>query len=124
MPTTRSTSRSLDAFAQYRDFGDGFRADTGFVPQVGFREAVGSTGWTWRPTNFLTRVRTFLVAERQADRSGALISSDVQPGVGMDTRWNGFIQFRYLDDQGRSGDHIFPTKQFGYIVQFSPSRRV
>jgi hypothetical protein len=114
----------FDAYAQYRDFGNGFRADTGFVPQVGFREAVGSTGWTFRPTGFLTRLRTFLVAERQTDRSGALISSDIQPGLGMDTRWNGFMQFRYLQDEGRSGDRIFPTKQVGYIVQFSPSRRI
>ncbi len=114
----------FDAFAQYRDFGDGFRADTGFVPQVGYREVIGSTGWTFRPTNFLTRLRTSLIAERQTDRAGALISSDVQPGVGMDTRWNGFMQFRYMDDQGRSGDRTFPTRRFGYIVQFSPSRRV
>ena len=73
------TTTHVDASAQYRDFGDGFRADTGFVPQVGFREAIGSTGWTFRPTGFLTRLRTFLIAERQTDRSGALISTDVQP---------------------------------------------
>jgi hypothetical protein len=114
----------FDVDAQYRDFGDGFRADTGFVPQVGFRETIGSTGWTFRPTGFLTRLRTFLIVERQTDRSGALISSDVQPGVGMDARWNGFMQFRYLDDNGRSGDRTIPTRQVGYIVQFSPSRRI
>jgi hypothetical protein len=114
----------FDAFAMYRDFGDGFRADTGFVPQVGYRETNGSTGWTFHPTGFLTRVRTFLNLDWQADRAGALISRDVQPGVGMDMRWNGFMQFRVIDDDIRSGDRTIPQRQFGYIAQFSPSRRV
>ena len=46
------------------------------------------------------------------------------PGFGMDTRWNGFMQFRFIDDDIRSGDRTIGRKQFGYIVQFSPSRRV
>ena len=118
------STRRFDSFALYKDLGDGFRADTGFVPQVGYRETVGSAGWTFRPTNFLTRVRTFVNVDRQADRSGALISRAAEPGFGMDTRWNGFMQFRYIDDDIRSGDRTIGRKQFGYIVQFSPSRRV
>jgi hypothetical protein len=114
----------LDAYAQYKDVGDGFRADTGFVPQVGYRETFGGGGWTFRPTGFVTRLRTFLNVDRQADRSGALISRDVQPGFGMDTRWNGFMQFRYIDDDIRAGDRTIGRRQFAYILQFSPSRLV
>src|SRR5258708_20978223 len=40
----------------------------------------------------------------------------------MDPRLNGFMQFRYVDDQNRSGDQVFPRKQFGYIMQVSPSQ--
>jgi hypothetical protein len=43
---------------------------------------------------------------------------------GMDTRWNGFMQFRYVDDAVRSGTEIFVRRRFGYYIQFSPSRRV
>jgi hypothetical protein len=111
-----------DAYAMYKDIGDGFRADTGFVPQVGYRELNGSTGWTFRPTNFLTRLRTFVNLDRQADQSGALISRDVQPGFGMDSKWNGFLQFRYIDDQIRALDRVIPRKQVGFTAQFSPSR--
>jgi uncharacterized protein DUF5916 len=114
----------FDAYALYKDFGDGFRADTGFVPQVGYRETNGGGGWTFRPTGFLTRVRTFINLDRQADRAGALISRDVEPGFGMDTRWNGFMQFRYIDEDIRAGDRPIGRKRFGYIAQFSPSRRV
>ncbi|MGH9141253.1 MAG: hypothetical protein ACRD2I_08940, partial [Vicinamibacterales bacterium] len=114
----------FDLSAQYKDFGDGFRADTGFVPQVGYHETNASTGWTFRPNGWVTRVRTFLNSVRQTDRSGALISRDVEPGFGMDTRWNGFMQFRYIDEDIRAGARPIGRKRFGYVAQFSPSRRV
>src|SRR5205814_2743660 len=49
-----------DAFATYKDYGTGFRADSGFVPQVGYREQYGETGWTFHPKGFFSRVRTFI----------------------------------------------------------------
>lgn len=118
------STRRFDSYALYNDYGGRFRADTGFVPQVGYRETFGSVGWTFRPTGFLTRLRTFVNADRKADRAGALISRDIQSGFAIDTRWNGFMQFRYIDDDIRSGGRTISQKQVGYIVQFSPSRRV
>jgi hypothetical protein len=114
----------FDAYGTYKDFGDGFRADTGFVPQVGYRGEEAGGGWTFRPTGFLTRLRTFVEANHQADRQGALISRLIQPGFGMDSRWNGFMQFRLIDEEIRAGDVPIGRRQVGYIAQFSPSRRV
>jgi hypothetical protein len=116
-------TKHLDWYGQYRDISGGFRADTGFVPQVGYREMSGSTGWTFRPKGFLSRLRTFLNVDRQIDASGGLISRDVQPGFGMDSKLNGFMQFRMLDDAIRTpGGDVIDRRQFGYILQFSPSR--
>jgi hypothetical protein len=114
----------FDSYVQYRDIGDGFRADSGFVPQVGVRETYAGGGWTIRPTGFVRRVRMFMNADRQVDLSGTLISRDLQPGFGMDTRFNGFLQFRYVDDEIRSGGRTFPKHQVAYYAQFSPSRTV
>jgi hypothetical protein len=114
----------LDWFGQYNDFGDGFRADNGFVPQVGYRDVTAGGGWTVRPKGFLSRQRSFVIVGYQADRSGALINRQVVPGFGMDTKWDGFLQFRYLDDRVRAGDRLIGRRRFGYIVQFSPSRRL
>jgi Domain of unknown function (DUF5916) len=116
-------AKHLDWFGQYRDIGDGFRADAGFVPQVGIREVNGQTGWTFRPKGFLSRVRTFLNADHQVDRSGALIGREVVPGFGMDSKGNGFMQFRLIDDRIRSPrGALIGRRQFGYVLQFSPSR--
>ncbi len=40
----------------------------------------------------------------------------------MSTRWNGFLQFRYIDDNIRSGEHLIGQRQLGHFAQFSPSR--
>jgi hypothetical protein len=116
------SSTRLDSSATFRDVGDGFRAEAGFVPQVGYRESSAAAGWTFRPTGLLSKLRTFVNVDRQVDRAGALIGRDVQPGVEMNTRWNGFVQFRYIDDDIRTVNGLIGRKQVGYYAQFSPSR--
>jgi hypothetical protein len=117
-------STHLDWYGEFKDVSDGFRADNGFVPQVDYRQVLGGGGWTVRPKGFLSRVRMFINTDHQAERGGPLISREVMPGFGMDSRWNGFMQFRYIDDRIRAGDRLIGRKQFGYIAQFSPSRRI
>ena len=117
-------TRHLDSTGGYRDFGNGFRADAGFVPQVGYRAVNGGAGWTVRPRGLLRRERTFLNVERQLDRNGGLIQQTIELGGSMDTRLGGFLQFRYLDDRVSSGGFIFPRRRFAYVVQFNPSRRI
>ena len=75
------------------------------------------------PKGFLSRIRTFVITDYQADRQGALICRQVSPGAGMDGRWNSFMRFRYENDRVRSGDQTFPRQQFVYVGQMSPSRR-
>src|SRR4029077_12774831 len=49
-------STHFDFFTQAQELGPDFRADNGFIPQVGFREYYGQTGWTIRPEKkFFTR---------------------------------------------------------------------
>jgi hypothetical protein len=114
----------LDFNLGYRNFGDGFRADTGFVPQVGYRETYHNVGWTMRPSGFARRVRMFFESKRQVDRSGALIARAITPGVNMDVRFSGFLELRYIDDRIRAGGLLFHRRQLGYNARFSPSRRI
>jgi hypothetical protein len=118
---SRTTTR-LDASATLKDIGDGFRAEAGFVPQVGYRETAVGAGWTFRPTGFVSKLRTFANVARQNDRAGDLIQRSLQPGLAMFTRWNGFMEFRYIDEDIRIGSRSIARKQLGYAAQFSPSR--
>jgi len=115
----------LDWQAKYVNVGNGFRADVGFMPQVGYREGYAQTGWQIYPTgSLIRRERTFLNFDYQTDQSGQLITRDIEPGLGMDTRWNGFIQFRYVDNATRALDQVIGRRQFAYYAQFSPSRHI
>ena len=55
-------TRHLDWYSKYNDVGNGFRADAGFVPQVGYREGYG---WTVHPTGFVSLARPFILVDRQ-----------------------------------------------------------
>ncbi len=114
----------VDWFGLYKDISSGFRADTGFVPQVGYREGFAFAGYEVRPKGFVRRERTFVNVDYQTEQNGALITRRIEPGVSLDTRYNGFMQFRYIDERVRSGEQLFPRQQFGYIVLLSPSRLV
>jgi hypothetical protein len=117
-------TRHFDWFGGYTDISEGFRADLGFVPQVGYRQGSVSSGWTVHPKGPISRERTFFNAQYQTDSSGRVITRNIMPGFGMDTKWNGFVQIRYTNDETRAGDTLIGRQQFGFTVQFSPSRRI
>jgi hypothetical protein len=114
--------RHVDWFGQYTDIGDEFRADSGFVPQVGYRQTYAEAGYTYRPQGFLRRQRIFSFIDRQTDRHGDLVQQLVNVGTGMDARWNSFLQFRYQYDRFNTGSRVLPRHSGNAIVQFSPGR--
>jgi hypothetical protein len=55
--------------------------------------------------------------------NGGLIFRQVTPAVAMDTRFNGFMQFRYVTDRVRAGHTTFPRRQVGFFAYYNPTRR-
>jgi hypothetical protein len=116
--------RSHDWWLEYRDFGDGFRADNGFVPQVGYRELFLDTGRTFRPNGLVRRLRTYLIADRTTDREGDLLYDELSPGFGLDARFNTFARIRWAWNDVRVGDgkQTLPRSRLVYLVNTSPTR--
>jgi len=114
-----------DSGVMYKDFGTGFRADNGFVPQVGYREAFANSGWTFRPSGFVSRLRTFVNVDLQNARAdGSVIDHTITPGINGNTRWNGFFIIQYQGERIRAGNEVFPRHQVQWVAQISPSRRL
>jgi len=114
-----------DWYLSYWDFDEEFRADNGFVPQVGYREGFGEIGRTFRPENdWVRRVRTYVFSDYTQDRDGELVFSGVSPGFGLDGRWSSFVRIRGAFDRVQSGGEIFSTEKLVYTVELTPSRRV
>jgi Domain of unknown function (DUF5916) len=116
---------TTDLFLQGQDIGPDFRADQGFVPQVGYKEIYAEGGFTVRPKEaFFSRIRTFSYGWYDADYDNNLLSQRISVGMGMDGRWNSFLRFEANLDDILVGDEVFQRFRPYIYVQTSPGRVV
>ncbi|HNX48723.1 MAG TPA: DUF5916 domain-containing protein [Thermoanaerobaculaceae bacterium] len=123
------STRSFDASAEVKSFEAGFRADAGFVPQVGFREAYSEVGYTWHPSGVLSRIRAFAFTDPMWDDDGGRIRNLLAAGVQVEGRWNSVARVWVYDDRWRvasGGTEVgtfreIPKRQLRFILQTNPS---
>jgi len=119
---THST-KHIDWYTEAKDYSDGFRADNGFVPQVGYREEFFEGGYTMRPTTgFANRIRLFLNGDYSAATNGDLLFRDRSAGIGFDGKWASSTRLRFSINGVRSGNTVLTRHQLLYSTQFTPSR--
>jgi hypothetical protein len=108
---------------RYQDFGDGFRADLGFVPQAGFRETLGAGGLRFYPTGKLFNfVRVYGVGDKFFFTDGDDLGHDYFPGVFVQGSRNLTGQFEFHNNKVQVADQLLTQNYFSYFVQFDPSR--
>lgn len=113
-----------DFFAAGRDIAEGFRADNGFVPQVGFRDLFQETGYTRYPENrAISRLRTFFYTSRSEDRDGRLLLREITPGFGLDAKKDSFVRFEFRFDEVLGIERTFDRNWIHYFIYFTPSKR-
>ncbi len=112
-----------DWFLDVRDFGAGFRADDGFVPQVGFREVDGGPGLRFYPKGLFNFVRTYFGFDYVEDREGRLVTRSLIPGVNYQGRKNltGFVEV-HVKEKARVADRGLDATFVFWLVQIDPSR--
>jgi hypothetical protein len=121
----RST-RTWDAYAEFRDIGDGFRADEGYVPQVGYRDLRDAVGYSWYPSDspFWNHVRPFLSTREATDETGNPLFRRVNPGFSFNGFWSSYTELDLNLDRLRVGNDLFNRTQFLWTTNLSPSRFV
>ena len=116
-------TRTTDWYLQGQDLGPDFRADQGFIPQVGYREAYTEAGYTLRPKDaFFSRVRMFTINWYDEAHDGRELASRVSAGAGMDGRWNSFIRVELNHDRVRAGGRVFTGFRPYLYLQARPGR--
>jgi len=116
-------TKHIDWYTEAKDYSDGFRADNGFVPQVGYREEFFEGGYTMRPTTgFANRIRLFLNGDYSAATNGDMLFRDRSAGIGFDGKWASSTRLRFSINGVRSGDSVLTRHQLLYSTQFTPSR--
>jgi hypothetical protein len=116
-----STAKN-DFYVQASDYDEQFRADNGFVPQVGWRGSYVEGGQTWRPKGFFSRVRVFAMGEYQQTQNGELLYRLASAGFGADGRRRSFIRIRPAHDTVRSGNDLFDRNRVYFEAQMGVSR--
>ena len=119
------STRTWDWTLQHLEAGDEFRADLGFVPQVGERDSLAALGRSFFfEQGIVRRVHPFLRLRRVDDMNDGLLLRQVIPGVEVQGLWNGFLNVEHHTERVRAGSHLFDTSFFATALQFSPSQRI
>ncbi len=113
-----------DFYIQGSDYDEEFRADNGFVPQVGWRGSYAEGGYTWRPKGFFNRIRAFGMGEYQETQDGALLYRLASVGFGADGRFRSFTRIRLAHDSVANAGEVFSRDRVYYQLQFAVSRMI
>jgi hypothetical protein len=121
---SHSTAK-VDWYLQGQDIGNEFRADNGFIPQVGYKEIFLDNGYTIRPKDsFISRQRLFLTnwVDWESEHNNRVLDSRNSFGTGIDGKLSTFIRVEANWDSYRVGNellHRFRPRIYG---EASPSR--
>ncbi|HUJ14762.1 MAG TPA: DUF5916 domain-containing protein [Thermoanaerobaculia bacterium] len=122
--TWNRQTQTFDYGLQVNDIGSGFRADLGFLPQVGYREMDGYAGRTWFPTGLFNRIRASFFVDRQTDSSGDEIFRRSSPGILFLGKKNLTAAFTmHLAERNLVGTEELSENYLEYLLQIDPSRR-
>jgi len=115
------TTYHWDWLAQYDDFAPGFRADDGFVPQVGYQQATWGAGYRIYPTGFFSRVRFLTGGNYATDRNGDLVSRKAFPGIAFQALAGTRAEFDYNVEAVAIDGRTLDYDRFVWTVTASPS---
>jgi len=111
-----------DLFVNYSDYGNDFRADNGFVPQVGWRGSYGELGHTFRPKGFFSRFRVYVFGEYDNTQAGDLLYRLSSVGFGADGKHRSFSRIRLAHDTVANAGEQFDRNRIYFTEQFGVSR--
>jgi hypothetical protein len=118
------TTRDWFGFAEYSDFADDFRADLGFIPQVGYRAGAAGGGYQWwgEEGHFYNNIEVGGFAGRIEDQDGGLLNQDMQAWFQIEGPLQSNLHFelaeRTIVHEGVRFDDLFVPVLW---VRFRPS---
>ncbi|HEX4499443.1 MAG TPA: DUF5916 domain-containing protein [Thermoanaerobaculia bacterium] len=119
------STRTWDWDLQHLDAGDEFRADLGYVPQVGLRNTFAGLGRSFYVEQGpFRRIHPFFKVTDSEDTGGGLLLRRLDPGIDFRGLWNSTVSFERRSDRVRAGNQLFDADYYVLNVQMSPSQRL
>jgi hypothetical protein len=118
------TGRDWTWRATVQDFGEDFRADEGFVPQVGFRSGRYALYRNFYPQGLFRRVSPYAIARYVESPDGELIQRQTNPGIQVQGQRNMAAGLDFaVREKLRVGSQVLERSDVNYYFQFDPGRR-
>ena len=105
----------------YDDFATGFRADDGFVPQVGYRLGSAQASYVIYPTGFFSRFRWLAGGNYATERDGALVSNRAFPGISFQAAGGLRAEFDYNFETVAIDNQKLEFNRLIWTITASPS---
>jgi hypothetical protein len=115
-------SRNWDWNINLRDIGDDFRADLGFLPQVGVQQMHLGLGHPFWSGGLIRKVRPFESFLYVRDQHGDLIYQRLFFGVEWGGAWNTFFEIHPLLERTRIGTRILDSNKMTAHLEMNPPR--
>jgi hypothetical protein len=123
------STATWDWYLQGQDFGNEFRADNGFIPQVGYKEIYLDNGYTIRPKDmFISRERFFFTnwVDWESEHNNCVLDKRNSFGTGIDGKLSTFFRVEMNWDSYRVGDQmlnrfrprVYGEGSLGSVVNF------
>ena len=116
------STKHWDWLLQHTDISSSFRADDGFVPQVGYRDEHWDSGYTIYPTGFFSRLRPLFAGNYTTDRDESLIYRRYTVGSGFQGIASMRGELDFNSEAVRINGVVLPFNRFVGFVTLSPSR--
>ena len=119
------TSRTWLWRTTYEDVSPDFRADLGFMPQVGYRHGRNFLGYTFFPQNFFfSRLEPLFVVNWWWERDGDTLDRRVYAGVQFQGKLNSSGELDANSDSIRVGEKLLHRRNVSYSIGLAPTRLV
>jgi Domain of unknown function (DUF5916) len=109
----------------YQRLGHDFRADNGFVPQVGIERKAGTGGYRFYPNGWLWFIQPGVTWDTSTEIGERLVSRSTFPALTLRGKWNSSFNLEYhIQEKVRTANQIHDHTFFFYDLQLQPSRLV
>ncbi len=107
---------------QYRDVSPEFRANSGYVPQVGYQEGRGRVSYNFYPASFFSRIEPAVIAGYKWLPGGQPLSRVYYAGANFEGKKSLYAELFYNQDTERVGSKLLTANSVFGEASLSPGR--
>jgi len=108
----------------YQKLGHDFRAENGFIPQVGIERKAITVLKNYYPDHWLTLIEPGFTADSTGEIDNRTVSRSTYPYLSLNGKWNSSLLFQYhAREQLRTGARLLEYNYVHFQIELKPSQR-